>query len=191
MLAELERVGPEAFNKAEIARQFEGRGAGRSSIYRWIDGVLKSGKAGQHVARKVKEAVQKRAERRPDAPAEEAAKAAVAALPAVVRVEDIAGNGGTIQVVELLNKAIQSVEGVLKAAHTEDGKPRNGKMILSAVEVLRRCLDTSVTLYEAMRSVNDYDRFHAMILEEVAKESPETAERIVMRLRQVATNWGG
>jgi hypothetical protein len=34
-------------------------------------------------------------------------------------------------------------------------------------------------------------RLHAVIMAEIAKLSPETAEAIVIRLGQVTTEWGG
>lgn len=189
VLAELERVGPEAFNKAALVARFEGRGASRATLYRWVDGPLKSGAAGQHLARKVKAAANQRAARTDD-PAADAAREAVAKLPVPVRVDDIASSG-TLPVIEKLNECIRTAEQVMAYARTDEGKVRNAKMLLAASEHLRRALDTATRLYEAMREVNQVDRFHAAIMEAIAQESPEAAERLVTRLSQLATQWGG
>ncbi|MBX6375535.1 MAG: hypothetical protein IRZ13_15055 [Acetobacteraceae bacterium] len=42
-----------------------------------------------------------------------------------------------------------------------------------------------------MQSVNNVERFHAAVLAEVAKESPECAERIGARLTLLAHAWAG
>ncbi|CAH2606234.1 conserved protein of unknown function (plasmid) [Rhodovastum atsumiense] len=192
VLAELARVGPEAFSKAEIARRFADRGASRATLYRYIDGPLKSGKAGQHVAREVKAAVEARA-KLPDPPAA-AAQAAAAKLPALVTVDDIASSGGVIPVIEKLVGCIGIAEQLIAHARTEDGKVRSAKLLLSASEHMRRNLETAVRLQEAMRQAEEMERFHRRILgmvRGVAREHPEAAQAIISGLGQLAAEWGG
>jgi hypothetical protein len=191
LLAELERVGPEGLNRAAVLRRFEGRGADRATLFRWAAALLASGRAGQHLARTVRAAAAERAARAPAAPAADAAREAVERLPVAVRPEDIAGGGpGPIAVIERLQLGIRATEQVMAHARDAEGRVRNARALLAATETLRRCLETAARLHEAMRSVNDVDRFHAAVLAEVAKEAPETAERIVRRLTHLA-RWGG
>jgi hypothetical protein len=191
LLAELERVGPDRLNRADVLRRFEGRGADRSTLFRWAAALLASGRAGQHLARKVRAATAERAVRVPAAPAADAAREAVERLPVAVRPEDIAGGPGPIAVIERLQTCIRAAEQVMAHARDAEGRVRNARALLAATETLRRCLETAARLHEAMRSVNDVDRFHAAVLAEVAKEAPETAERIVQRLTHLARAWGG
>jgi hypothetical protein len=46
-------------------------------------------------------------------------------------------------------------------------------------------------LYEAMPQIDQFGRLHSIILDDIAKLSPECAEAIVVRLGEVATDWGG
>jgi len=72
VLAEMERAGPDAFRKVAVVNRFMGQGASRATLYRWVDAPLASGRVGQHLTRKVKEAAAKRARRSPE-PAREVA----------------------------------------------------------------------------------------------------------------------
>ena len=68
---------------------------------------------------------------------------------------------------------------------------RNARLLLQATENLRRCLETGLRIAEAMREMDQVDKFHAAILEEIAKMDPVLAERVVLRLGQIAEQWGG
>ncbi|TCI00177.1 hypothetical protein EJV46_05870 [Roseococcus sp. SYP-B2431] len=189
VLTEIELVGAKALSKNAVAKRFEGRGASPSTVYRWVDAVVKSGRAGQHLARKVKDAVAERAARSPD-PAAEAARDAATKLPVVVTPDDIAGGGGTVNVIGRLQDCIKAAEDVMQHARIDTGGVRMAKTLLAASEHLRHCLETCGRLYEAMRGVAEVDRFHAAILEEVARESPECAERIAQRLALLSGDYG-
>ena len=186
MLEAVERIGTR-FQRDAIVARFLKRGASRATLYRWIAGVLASGRPGQHLASKMHEAAVERSARVAD-PAADAAREAIAKLPAVVRVEDIASTG-TIPVIERLNECIRAADRVIKYSQGLDGGVRNAKLMLSASEHLRRSLETSVRLYEAMRSVNQVDAFHGAVIEEIGKESPELAERVLRRLSILSTQW--
>lgn len=187
VLDQAEHIGLRGFDKAGLVNRFLGRGASRATLYRWVDGVLKSGRAGQHLTKKVKEAAAERAERS-DAPAADVAREVATKLPAVVRVEDIAGTG-TIPIISHLQECLQAARDVMRYARAEDGRVRNAKLLVSASEHLRRSLETSVRLYEAMRSVNQVDAFHAAIIEEIGKVSPDLAEVVLNRLSLLSTQW--
>lgn len=191
VLAELGRVGPEAFRPAEIVRAFEGRGA-RATLFRYVERVMASGKPTQAVARQIKDAAAARAEL-PDPPAS-AAAAVAAKLPAVVKIEDVASSGGMIPVIEKLVGCIRTADQLIAHARTDDGKVRSARLLLAASEHMRRNLETAVRLQEAMRQAADMERFHAKIMavvRSVAARHPEVAEEIITGLSQVATEWGG
>jgi hypothetical protein len=42
-----------------------------------------------------------------------------------------------------------------------------------------------------MHSIDRLDRFHDLILQEIAKLAPETAEALTIRLGQLSSEWGG
>jgi hypothetical protein len=42
-----------------------------------------------------------------------------------------------------------------------------------------------------MQQIDQFGRLRGIILDEIAKLSPECAEAIVVRLGEVATDWGG
>lgn len=180
-LAELERVGPEAFDRTPVVRRFAGEGASARTIYRWISDLIDSGRAGQHLARVIAEAAATRAARVPD-PANDAAREAVAALPRFVTPETIAGTG-PIALMDELRQCIEAARQLMGHARTPEGTVKNAKLLLNASGTLRQCLDTALRVFEAVRELSELDKFHAAIIVELGKESPELAERVVARLR--------
>ncbi len=189
VLAEIERVGPDALSKNAVAKRFHGRGVSAATVWRWVDAVVKSGRAGQHLARKVKKAAAARAARSPN-PAADAAAEVATKLPALVSPDDIVGAGGAINAIGQLQDCIRAAQQVMGHARTPEGGVRMAKTLLAASEHLRRCMETTARLAEAMRNVAEVDRFHEAILAEVAKESPACAERILVRLAHQATEYG-
>jgi len=191
VLAELERVGPDALVKADIARPFAGKGASTATLYRWIDGVLKTGRGGQYLAGKIKAAAEERA-KAPDPPAA-AAEAAAASLPAVVTMEDVASSG-VIPVIERMVKCIEIADQLIKHARTEEGEVRSAKLLLNASEHMRRNLETAVRLQESIRQTNDVSRFNKAVvalIRTVAAKHPEVGEELVTGLSQLVSQWGG
>lgn len=185
VLAAVERAGKLEVDQSAIVKPFLSRGAGRSTVYRWVGAILKDGRAYQHLARAIKEAAEERARGGPSA-AEDISKS----LPAVVRPEHIV-NAGAIPIIARLNECVETAQNLMTHARTEDGRIRNAKLLIAASEHLRRCLDTAARIADQMRAVNQVDRFHAAIIEEVSRESPECAERIQRRLSTLAAEWGG
>src|SRR5579863_7864135 len=83
VLADVTKLGPEGFSKAEVVRRFAGRGASRSTLFQWVSAVLDSPKPAQHLKRKVASATRSRAKKEAD-PAAGAARAVVAELPSPI-----------------------------------------------------------------------------------------------------------
>lgn len=188
VLVQVERAGLERINVRRSARHFAGRGTSEKTIARWIDGVLKSGRAGRHLAEKVKASANERAAR-PDHAAS-LAEDVRAALPALVSPSDIVSQGNVLDAIGYIRHSVHLALTIIDQAKAPDGKFRLTKTALAASEHLRRCLETSVRISEAMRNIAELDRFHQRIIEEISKESPVVAERIVTRLSFLAAEHG-
>lgn len=189
VLAEIERIGPDGFAKDGVVKRFVGRGTGRSTIYRWVDVILASGKPGQHIAKAVERAAAARAATTPD-PAVAAAGEVIERLPAVVRLDEMVRTEGTVPAIERLQKCIQIAEKVISHAETPEGAVRNARLLLQASEHLRRTIDSCVRLQEAVMEVSQVERFHQAIFDMLREESPTFAEKVLIQLRQLNVQWG-
>lgn len=184
VLAEVVRAGAD-FQRSAVVSRFMGRGAGKSTLFRWIQEIIDSGIPGQHVARLVKEAAAERAARSED-PSADVATAIGARLPIRVTPGEIAG---AVQIVATLREIVADFELLIQHAKTDDGRVRNARLLVTANAELRRCLEAAVKLQQAMREVDQVDKLHDAILEEIAKLAPETAEAIYRRIDQIAAQW--
>ena len=192
VLTALATAGPRGIDKAAVLRPFVARGeAARSTIYLWagraIDRVKAAAEEAANPAPKSKVA--------PAVAADDGGVAELAALvPAMATMEaTVAGSGGqgTIQVTAMLRAVVDNVNMLMAHAKGPDGKVRNARLLLQSTDALRRCLETSVRVFQAMRDVEQVDRLHAAIIEEAMKESPEAAERMLRRMDAIADAWGG
>lgn len=189
VLLEVERGGLDRINVRGLARRFADRGTSEKTVTRWIDGVLKSGRAGRHLAEKVRAAAHERAAL-PD-PTASLAGEVRDALPALVSPSDIVSQGNAVDAIAYIQHCVQLALSIMEQAKGLDGKYRLMKTALAASEHLRRCLETSARLSETMRNIAEVDRFHQRIIDEIAKESPLVAERIMARLSVAAQDYGG
>ena len=187
VLMELARTGPEKFQPATIVTAFNGR-AGRTTLFRWVRQTIESGKPAQRLTKTIKRRAAARAKRSED-PSADAARAAGELLPVRASPSDMVG-AGAIPVIERLRECLKVAEDLMRHARTPEGAIRNSGLLLKASEHLRRSLETATRIAEAMRQVDQVDRLHSVIMDEIAKVSPETAEAIVVRLGQVAAEWG-
>lgn len=189
VLEEIARVGLSAFDKSAMVKLFAHR-AGRSTLYRMVDLLLKSGRAGQQLASKVKALAGARAHTSID-PAASAAFEAAASIPGVVSVMDLSvATGNPIDVMMKLRTCVDVADDLIRHARTDDGKVRNAKMLLGASEHLRRCMATAAQLQEAMLEVAHIERFHAAIFDVLREESPVLVERVLVRIKQLNRQWG-
>jgi hypothetical protein len=188
MLKEAERLGADGFDRESVIRWFVERGLARSTAYRWTAEIVRSGRLGQHVARQVRAAAAERAARSEN-PSADAARAVAAKLPVRASISDLTGTPA-VKVMEKLASAIEDIDRVRAYAKTPDGQNvRNSKLLLQSVEALRRCLDTGARIAESLHQVDQVKYFHSLILEEIARESPQVAERILARVGQIAESW--
>ncbi len=189
-LANIERAGPGGIDKAGLVRRFSGRGAGRSTLFRWIQELERTGRAGQHLAHRVKEAAAERAA----APAPPIAirQAVQPNLPVLPTLDDIAGAGGTIAVIDQLRECTEAARAVMKHARNQDGSVRMGKLLLAASEHLRRNLETAVRLHESIYESAKTEEFHRRIIEsieKVARRHPVVAEEMLLELHRLAASF--
>ena len=88
---------------------------------------------------------------------------------ALVKVDDVV-SAGAIPVMDRLNQCVAAADQVIAFARTSEGAVRNSKLLLSASEHLRRCLETAARVTETMMRAERVERFHAVIIEEIGKE---------------------
>ena len=184
--AEVQRIGPDAFKGATLAREFAGKTASQATIYRWIQAALPA--ATDKLAMKIKLAALERSERVPE-PAADAGREAVEALP-IITTADIVGAGGVVEFVAKLQECIKTAEQIMAHGRTDEGKPRNVRALLAGSEHLRRSLETAMKMREMLRQDRDLDEMMKGIVDEVAKEAPACAERILRRISGILTLHG-
>lgn len=193
VLMAAERVGLEGLSQASIVKVFAGRAA-ESTLYRWTDAFIKSGKPGQHIARQVQRAAQRREKREgtPSAAAAAIAEDVAEVLPVTLKVDDIVGSGGTkrtIRVIERLQLLADDLELLVNHAKTPEGGVRNARLLLQATGEFRKLLETAAKIHAAMRESDHVDKLHDAIIEAIAECEPELAERVLRRIDAVAQAW--
>ena len=133
----------------------------RATLYRWISSGLNTGAIGKRVA-----------DRR--------AKASGTAPRAVT--------GSALPVASAITEAIEAATGVLRYARGDDAeKPRNPRLTLQASLAVGRLLDTALGLHQALTGARRIEDFHAAVIREIERESPEIAARAMARLRALTT----
>ncbi|MDU7524417.1 MAG: hypothetical protein E7K72_24125 [Roseomonas mucosa] len=185
--ARMQEVGPTEFRPGDVARQFAGR-APKATLFRWIQGAVSSGRPAAEYRQAVRGAVT-RAEQSGEPAAEVIAAQAVAVMPQPLRPGDITGTG--INVIERVKTIIDTYEEVARKCRNEDGTIKNIKGIMQAQSGMREALRLCLQIAEAMREFDQIDRMHTAMVEEIGKESPECAQRIFLRLNEMATQFGG
>jgi hypothetical protein len=186
---EMKKLGPTGFSKDAIVKRFLNRGTTRSSIYRWVNAALATGRPGQAASRAIKEAAAIRVARASGS-GNDVTREIAAHMPMVVRLEDATGTA-TVKVIAELGMVITDLEALVAHAKDSDGRIRDPFLILRASDRIRACLETALKIYRATRDVDNVDKLHAAIIEEIAREAPETAERILRRVRTLAAQWAG
>ncbi len=90
-----------------------------------------------------------------------------------------------------LRRCFEVARRIIEQCKNSDGRIRAPRLTLAAVEHMRRCVETSLKLSDALREVSRLEEFHRQVVEEIAKESPECATRIMERLRLTQERWAG
>lgn len=202
--AEVNRVGSVMINRGAIWTAFQGRGASRATVYRWVAAVLPDIAPGRdkvtvppipHQAPAPKDTArairmfavepgpEPDPEPSPPPPPPRAEMAATFSGPMP--------GGLSMPVIAHLQGILEDVQRVRATAFTADGQLRNGRMLLRVSEEMRRLMETVVKLQAAMHDIAGLERFHRAIIDAIREESPELAERVLKRLDDLAARWGG
>ena len=183
--------GVEKFSRSDLIKRFLNKGVSQATLYRWIESSIASGKPGQAAVRAVKKAAEKRIGK----PARKSRARPLSLeemkdrLPAVVRLDEVSSTP-TVKLIEELGIIVADLKALVAYAKTPDGKPRNARLLLMASDRIRACLETAMRIYQAMRDMDEVDRLHGAILEEIGREAPAVKERILRRLAAMATGYG-
>ena len=119
-------------------------------------------------------------------PAEQVQTAPVAAAaPAGLSMVPDAARGVLAQ----LQTIQDTCNKVLQASLAPDGRMRNARQAIQAVEALRRTLETALKLYEAINNVALVERFMQEMLAAVGKLHPDAAQACIAEMRQVQGRW--
>jgi hypothetical protein len=175
--------------KRDLVDRLSKDGAGSSTLYRWIENFIATGKPGQAAVRAVKKAAAKRVRREPD-PDVSVGKAARKHLPAMVRLDEVTGVP-TVRVIDELGIVVADLKALVKHAKGPDGGVRNARLLLSASDRVRACMETALKIQAAMRSVDEVDRLQAAMIAEIAKCDRDLAERVIRAMRAVSSTWSG
>lgn len=176
------RLGPGGtIDRAAIVNSFAGTVPERT-LFRWIKQLVDSGKVAAHVSRGIARAVAQRTARGSGAGATVIADA-TASLPKVIGVADLTGSS-VVELIERIETALSATEHVMRHARTDDGKVRNGKLLLAASNSLVRNLQIANELRRSIEQARKIEEFHVAIMDELQAASPELAERVLLRLRR-------
>ena len=88
-----------------------------------------------------------------------------------------------------VHRMIATCNKVLEASCAADGRIRNAKQALAAMEASRRVIETGFKFNEAVSNIQQIERFMEEMIAAVRKLSPETAEAVVAAMRGVQTRW--
>ena len=185
----MQALGSAQINQADLVRRYAECGASRATLFRWIGAAINSGKPAQAVTRKVRAPASK-----PDETPQIAAPGGpqiVATLPLRLSLDDTLTPNRGLRVFDRLAATVADVELVQQHAKTDDGKVRNARLLLLSAARMLTCLEVSVKMVQAMHAVDRVDQFHAIIMDEIAKESPRCAAAILARVGEVSKQWGG
>jgi len=95
----------------------------------------------------------------------------------------------TFRVMEQLNLVVETLNRLIHHCTNKDGAIRNAPLMLKVVDKLRAAMETVVRFYEDLQKVVRVHDLHRAILEEIAKEAPAVAERLLRLLDAIAAKW--
>jgi hypothetical protein len=151
----------------------------RSSFYRYLQTAKVI--AGQAEASKTIETAQALAQQVDDTVSK--------VLPVVVTPDAINPIANT-SAVALVHECIGYAREALAFCRTAEGKIRNLKGFLQGVNAILSAVNTLSRVAERLMDAQKIEAMHAAMFEEIRKADPETAERIVKRLRALKDSWG-
>jgi hypothetical protein len=186
VVAAIGKFGPD-HDKTPLIKKYVALGINQATVYRWYSRVIASGRPGLELADTVAAAAEERASRTPE-PATEAAREVVAIIPKPPRVDEVVSSG-VGAVIDKLQTCMGIADELMAHARTAEGKPRNVKLLLAASEHLRRTIDTTIRLQEAVNEVSQVEAFQRAVFDVLREEDPGMVERVLKRLRQLNEQW--
>ncbi|WP_198374032.1 hypothetical protein [Neoroseomonas rubea] len=184
-----EAAGGMDFPRTAVIERLMARGAGRTFAYKVVGEIVDGGEVDAELDRRRAEMGALAAGVSGDAEAIDLAP--VARHPAPTGTGVAARIGAGVSVASRLEGVIGDIERVRAVAFFDDGRIKNSRMVLKAAEEMRRSLETVVKLQQAMNDIAGLERFHTAIIDVIRAESPELAHRVLRRLDDLATRWGG
>jgi hypothetical protein len=169
--------GPD-FEWSTILEEFQDKGLGRATVFRWMAAAKKSAVAGGGGEGKRPRGRPRRAAAEPVVVAGIARK-----LPPIPTVRDMTASG-LLPVMTLLQDCIRHAQDLITHARGTDGGVRNARLLMQASEHLRRAVETAAKLNETVAIQQEMQAFHTACLSEIAIEAPAVQERILNRLHR-------
>lgn len=132
----------------------------KTTIYRWMQHALATGQAGPRLADR---------------------RISGAAAPEV-------GSIAALPIFASYMKSLVALESVLAYAQGEDpAKPRNPRLAMDAATRVIRAIREGVGLHATLMTAQRTEQFHEALIREIAKESPDLAQRVTLRLRALTS----
>lgn len=110
-------------------------------------------------------------------------------LPPVVAPVVLARMSG-FNAVELIGQCVKDAHAVKQFCLNQDGKIRNAKLFLQASAHARSSAETLSRIAERINDAQKIEQMLNTMIEEVRRESPEVADRILARLAVLLDAWG-
>lgn len=204
--AEIGRVGPAGFQRHLMVARWAHAGAGRSTIWRWLkETVDDPAGVGRHFTQG--QVSPKNADGSANVEASTAGPERVnsAANPPITKASVTHSNNapaappqtasastghGSFAIMDNLQRCITAANRVMANAQRAPNDARSARLVIQASEHLRRCMETAIRLHDELWNVARVEEFHSAIIAEVATNDAPTAERIMLRLEEIAHRWG-
>ena len=168
------------FGAIDVWYELKECGAGRSTVLRWAKAIIESGYNPPREAVTHK-SVTEVFPPRPTTRQPSATSVAARLLPA--------GPSNALPVTQLLERCVKSAERCQDLAQDREGNVRNARLYLASSEHMRRTIETAARIQASIRDAAAVDRFLAAVIEEIEKESPVCAQRVMNRFEELLTSW--
>ncbi len=165
----------------------------KSTFYRWVRSISASGVPAQKALRKAKKRVVRKAKKKNIKTKPElslvVSQEVVEVLPMVPDASDIAGVSLT-EMSRKLSWCMSELERIIEYSKSKDGSIRNAKMMMQAIEGIRRTIDSTTRLMEMLWDIRRTEQFHTAIFNRLKARDPEFVELILADLKQINADWG-
>ncbi len=165
----------------------------KTTFYRWVRVINGSGVPAQKALRKARKRAAHKAKKQgiADKPAlaTEVAEEVIKVLPLVPDASDIVDVSLT-EMGRKLGWCMAELEKIIEYSKSKDGKIRNAKMQMQAIEGLRRTIDSATRLMDLIWDIRRTEQFHRAIFNRLRERDPELVELILGDLKRLNADWG-